>query len=172
MLPCLSNAFPLTRDRTIPLSILRLVYLSQASDSSDVTLDSFDAALVTEIHTNYSIIASCLPFLKPLVDALAIGLISNDIRLREDSGNVKDKINSFGVLGDRGFEKRNLYGWGRSQNSGNTEYISKITAGKHNDVELRGLERYGSQERMVINQTTTTVVTSDPAPNPSPSVDS
>ena len=153
--------------RTIPLTVLRLVYLFKASYSSDLTLSSFDAALIMEIHTNFSVIAACLPFLKPMVDSLAIGLMTNDIRIPVESEEVsrsKDKVNPFALLGGKGFNTRNFYGWTRSQSSG---YTSTVTAGKGHDIELNSLERYGSQERMVINQTKTTVVSSDPIPPPS-----
>ncbi|MCJ1452317.1 hypothetical protein MMC28_002659 [Mycoblastus sanguinarius] len=148
---------------TIPLTVLRLVFLYTAYHSSHTKISSFHTALVTVIYTNYCIIASCLPFLKPLVDSLAVGLMTNDIRVpirSEDSINDKDKFNPFAILSGRnGFKARNAYGWTRSPTS---EYTSTVTAGRDNDVEFRDLERYGSRDRMVINQTKTTVVSSDP----------
>ena len=151
----------LTQRRTLPLVILRLVYLFKADHSSDRTMSSFDTALITVIHANYSIIASCLPFFMPLVDSIAVGLMANNIRVPirfEDSTKKKDKVNPFAILGGEGFSTRNFYGWTRSQNSG---YNATVTAGTENILELQGLERYGSRDRMVINQTKTTVVASD-----------
>ena len=125
-------------------------------------MSSFNAALITVIHTNYSIIASCLTFFKPLIDSLGVGLITNNIRVSvspQDSTEKKDKMNPFAILGGKGFNTRNFYGWTRTQSSG---YSATVTTGTGNDVELQDLERYGSRDRMVINQTKTTVVASDP----------
>lgn len=152
----------LTWCRTAPLVVMRLVYLFKAYHISDITMSSFNATLVTVIHTNYSIIASCVPFLKPMIDSLAIGLMTNDIRVPvrpEKSVKNKDQTNPFAILGGKGFHTRNAYGWTRDPTS---QYTSTVTAGNENDVELGDLERYGSRDRMVINQTTTTVVSSDP----------
>ena len=151
----------LTQRRTLPLIVLRLVYLFKASHSSDRTMGSFDTALITVIHANYSIIASCLPFLKPLADSFAVGLTTNNIGVPirlEDSTKKKDKINPFAILGRKGFSTRNFYGWTRSQSSA---YTATVTAGTANNMELQDLERYGPRDRMVINQTKTTVVASD-----------
>ena len=129
-------------------------------------MDAVNVALITVIHTNYCIVASCLPFLKPLIDSLAIGLMTNDIRVpvrSEESVKDKSKINPFAILsGGKRFQTQNPYGWTRFPAS--SDYTSTVTSRKDNDLELRNLERYGSQERMVINQTKTTVVTSDPIP--------
>lgn len=146
--------------------MLRLVYLNNVIHSPDTTIKAVNVALVTVIHTNYCIIASCLPFLKPLIDSLAIGLLTNDIRVpvrSEDSIKDKSKMNPFAILsGGKRFHTRNAYGWTRFPAS--SDYTSTVTSGKENNIELANLEKYGSQERMVINQTKTTVVSSDPKP--------
>lgn len=153
----------MTRHRTIPLTILRLVYLVRAFRSSDFTKASFNPELITVIHTNYSIIASCLPFLKPFLDSLAIGLMTNDIRIpiNDDPKNktAKDgKMNPFAILGSgsRYAKRTTAYG------SGWTRSIVNTGKGNEQEHELRELERYGSRERMVINQTRTAEVTSEP----------
>ena len=152
------------KSRTIPLSVLRLVYLYKAYSSSDLTASAFDATLVTVIHTNYCIIASCIPFLKPLVDSLSVGLMTNDIRvpIRSEEPTTKrtGKVNPFAILsGGKGYKTRNAYGWTRYPTSG---YTSTVTAGKDIDVEFRDLVGQGSTDRMVINQTRTMAVSSDP----------
>ena len=135
--------------------------------SSDTSIDSVNVALVTAIHTNYCIVAGCVPFLKPLIDSLAIGLMTNDIRVpvrSETSIKDRSKINPFAILsGGKHFQTRNAYGWTRSP--GSSDYTSTVTGGKHNDLELQNLDRYGSQERMIINQTKTTQVYSNPRPH-------
>ena len=96
-----------------------------------------------------------------MVDSLAIGLMTNDIGVPirlEQSNKSKGKINPFAILGGKGFNMRNAYGWTRDPSSG---YTSTVTAGKDNEVELSNLERYGSRDRMVISQTKTIVVSSN-----------
>ncbi|KAM0800486.1 hypothetical protein BDR22DRAFT_852051 [Usnea florida] len=149
---------------TIPFAVLRLVYLSKVYHSNDTTIDAVDVALVTVLHTNYCIIASCVTFLKPLIDALSIGLMTNEIRVPErltESSKDKSRINPFAILGgEKRFTKRSAHGWTRYP--GSSDYTSTVTGGKDNDLELQNLERFGSRERMVINQTKTTEVCSDP----------
>ena len=126
-------------------------------------MDSVNVAIVTVIHTNYCIIAAYMPFLKPLIDSLAISLMTNDIRVlvrSKESIKDKSKINSFAILsGGKRFQTRNAYGWTRFP--GSSDYTSTATSGKDNDVELQNLERCGSQERMVIKQTKTAEVSFD-----------
>ena len=70
-------------------------------------------------------------------------------------------MNPFAILGEeKHYKKRSAYGWTRSP--GSSDYTSTVTGGKDNDLELQNLERFGSRERMVINQTKTTEVHSDP----------
>ena len=154
------HAYVLTQPRTIPLAVLRLVYLYKVYHSSDTAMSAVIAALVIVVHTNYCIVASCLPFLKPLIDSLDIGLMTNDIRvLRRSEESTKDKsrINPFAILSRRKrYRTPNAYGWTRFPTS--SDYPSTVTAGYGNDFEFQNLERHGSQDRMVINQTKTTVV--------------
>ena len=152
----------LTRYRTILLARLRLVYLFQANNFSDLTMTSSNAALTTIIYANYSIIASCLSFLKPMVDSLVVGLLTNDVSVpvdSEESLQKTNRVNPFAILSGRHFNARSGYGGTKSQTSG---YTATATAGKRNDIELLNIERYGSQDRIVIGQTKETVVDSEP----------
>lgn len=127
-------------------------------------IDAVDVALVTVIHTNYCIIATCVTFLKPLIEALSIGLMTNEIRIPErltESSKNKTRINPFAIrCGKKRLERRSAYGWTRYPDC--SDYTSTVTGGKDNSLELENLERFGSRERMVINQTKTTEVHSDP----------
>ena len=108
-----------------------------------------------------------MPFLKPIFDSLSIGLMTNAINIPEErvdessgsrrSGNLDGKINPFAILGGKRHKTRNAYGWTRfPKESG---YTSEVVGGKENGVELEeDLERYGSRDRMVINQTRTVTV--------------
>ena len=140
------------------------MYLYKVYHSSDTTIDTVKAALVTVLHANYCIIASCVPFLRPVVATLTIGLTTNDIRVparSEWSIMDKSKINPFAILsrGER-VQTRNAHGWTRFPAS--SDFTSTVTVGQDKDTELQSLERYGSQNAMIIHQTKTTVVSSDP----------
>ena len=133
------------------------MYLSKVYYSTDTTTDAVDVALVTVIHTNYCIVVTCVTFLKPLSDALNIGLMTNEIHITEtstESSRNKTRINPFSI---RGGKKR-----GGTRYPGSSDYTSTVTGGQDTDLELQNLERFGSRERMVINQTLTTEVHSDP----------
>ncbi|EDN92340.1 predicted protein [Sclerotinia sclerotiorum 1980 UF-70] len=54
----------------LPLLALRLVYLYETIHSTNYTWDTFNLALVTNLHTSLAIILSCIPFSKSIVDSL------------------------------------------------------------------------------------------------------
>ena len=91
----------LTSSRTIPLIILRLIYLLKVFSSLDSTWDSFNLALVTSLHTNVSVIAACISFFKPIIDSLAPGLIANDLHFSPGSNEAQNagtrRWNGFGI---------------------------------------------------------------------------
>lgn len=72
--------------RTLPLVILRLIYLYNLSHTAtDTTWRSFSLALVTVLHADISIVAACIPFFKPIVDSLSVGMIANDLHFSLES---------------------------------------------------------------------------------------
>ena len=160
-----SHAFKLTQTRTIPLIILRLVYFHKAQRSSDTAATSFNFVLVTVIHTNVSVIASCLTFLKPMADSLDVGFMKNDIRvpLGSDDTNVgANRINPFSVSNGRVVNltsNANRYNWDRNPAD---NFTATATAARDQEYQLQGLKQHGSQDRMVITQTKTTDVSSFP----------
>lgn len=138
------------------------MYLYKAYHSSDTRIDAVNVALVTVVHTNLCIVASCVPFLRPVLVSLDTGLITSDIRApvrSEQSIMGISNMNPFAILtGKKSFRRRS--GWTRFPSS--ADYTSTVTGGKDNDVELQFLDRYGSQDRMIINQRKTILVSSDP----------
>ena len=73
----------------------------------------------------------------------------------------KSKINPFAILsGRKCFQTRNAYVW--TGYPASSDYTFTVTGGGDSNLELRSLDRYGSQERMIIKQTKTTVASSDP----------
>lgn len=150
---------------TIPLVILRLVYLHKLYQSTDTTAASFNVELVTAIHTSYCIITCCMPFLKPVMDSLAVGLINNDIALpgrpADDSqqGTSKERFNPFAILsGRQEFVPRRHSGWTKFPTS---DYTSAVITGRDDGIEIRNLGSHSPPEGMVIQQTKTIVQTSD-----------
>ncbi|KAF4630594.1 hypothetical protein G7Y89_g7542 [Cudoniella acicularis] len=79
---------------TAPLTILRLIYILQPATKTDLPFSTFTAAMIMEIHTKYSIIASCIPFLRPLVEALAVGLVTTDVFMPEDGDYAMGSSNN------------------------------------------------------------------------------
>lgn len=67
--------------RVIPLSILRIYYLTSALDASDPTFEFYRPVLTTSIQTNLGIIVACLPFFRPFIESLESGLLTSDLRL-------------------------------------------------------------------------------------------
>ncbi|MCJ1376853.1 hypothetical protein MMC20_008098 [Loxospora ochrophaea] len=65
----------------LPVTILRLVYISSAYHSLDRTYADFNTVITTVVDVNISIILACIPFLKPFVDSLQIGLFNSDPRI-------------------------------------------------------------------------------------------
>lgn len=134
--------------------------------------------MVTEIHSKYSIIASCIPFMRPLVEALAVGLVTNDIFIPEDDKSNPIKENSRRISRVNPFALRkgswtnltrdpHARAGHKSMSAKQGVFTSTISGGSNqvgHGVELEALEsskKYGSEERMVINQTKTTSVSSE-----------
>ncbi|KAB8297773.1 hypothetical protein EYC80_001574 [Monilinia laxa] len=57
---------------TLPLLVLRIVYLYDTINSTNYTRDSFNLALVTNLHTSFAVVLSCIPFSKSIVDSLVL----------------------------------------------------------------------------------------------------
>ncbi|KAA8570775.1 hypothetical protein MFRU_011g01700 [Monilinia fructicola] len=55
---------------TLPLLVLRLIYLYGTINSTNYTWDSFNLALVTNLHASFAVILSCIPFSKSIIDSL------------------------------------------------------------------------------------------------------
>lgn len=77
--------------------MLRMVYLSSASKSSDRTYADFNTAIVTEIDMNLSIIFACFPFLKPVMDGLQTGLLNSDIHILDNKKAATGTDSSLGL---------------------------------------------------------------------------
>lgn len=69
----------LTHTRVIPATVCRLVYLPQALHTSDPTFDYYSFFLCTQLEMNISIVASCVPYLKPFFESLQGGMLSIEV---------------------------------------------------------------------------------------------
>ncbi|KAF5872238.1 uncharacterized protein Bfra_005592 [Botrytis fragariae] len=132
---------------TLPLLILRIIYLYNTIDSTNYTWDSFNLALMTNLHSSFTIILSCIPFSKSIVDSLVVAPhIITDTR----SGVLSsDRL--------KGAERRN-----KSYTRGSSHFLSGITARTTTIVTVaRGeaqelneyISRAESQERMISGST-------------------
>ena len=145
----------------MPLVILRLTYFQQAQRYFGTAANSFNFVLVTVIHTNGSVIASCMTFLKPVADSLEIGLMKNNIRvpLGSDDTNVgANKINPFSISNGREMNRTaNAYRYNWDAKPGDI-FTSTATAASDQEHQLHNLKQSDSQDMMVIKQTKTTDV--------------
>lgn len=71
----------LTQSSVVPVTVLRLVYLSSSLNSADPTFNDFRPVLTTIIQMNLSIIVSCAPFTKFVVSGVQSGLLTSNLRV-------------------------------------------------------------------------------------------
>lgn len=67
----------------VPTAVIRIVYLTKVSNTGDFTLRAWPAALCALIEESLSVIAACIPYLKPFLDSLESGMMNNDQLRRE-----------------------------------------------------------------------------------------
>lgn len=160
---------------TVPLIILRLVYIRgfYSFPNGDPTGDSFNFFLITSIHANMAIILGTIPFAKPVIDALSVGIITNDIAFSVGwdkntagaSGGSKNM--SFGASNTRhgGSSKKALYGWRQASNHFSNAEGGIRSADEEDTLPLKDIKRSGDNNKLVIRETRTMTVTSDDRPD-------
>ena len=78
----------------IAATIIQLVLIYRTAKTSEPFL-SWEVTLSTEIVQCLGIIASCIPYLKPFLESLESGMMSNDdLRRRTISGDARSDLNS------------------------------------------------------------------------------
>ena len=95
---------------TVPLVILRLVFLS-LQPATDPSFSSANTVIVTSAHANVSIIAACIPFFKPVMDAMQSGVMNPDVRIRSGGGEGLGK-GGLHLLQHLDGSGRDFYGYG------------------------------------------------------------
>ncbi|MCJ1248559.1 hypothetical protein MMC30_005777 [Trapelia coarctata] len=161
---------------TIPLIILRLVYIHTTYlFDPNFTWWSYPLFLVSALHANFAIILATIPFAKPIIDSLAIGVISNDIgfdlRGNRNTAGALGKTSSYRLWGGRSSASRVMYGWRKSSVVGNFSSMggeSVFTDERQPGLELKDGTGRGEVEeegeagsRMFIRKTMTTIVPSE-----------
>ncbi|KAH6678530.1 hypothetical protein B0J14DRAFT_325359 [Halenospora varia] len=94
-----------TRIIITPLIIFRLYYLHTASSPSqpDQTFSKYHIYLATTIQLNVAIVATCIPFLKPFLQALNSGGYAGDIEAMDSSYGFGGKLSA--MVSSRGHSK-------------------------------------------------------------------
>ena len=63
--------------------MIQLIYLNQTSNSADPNYDAWSVVICTQFVQAFSIVAACVPYLKPFFLSLESGMIrSDDLRRR------------------------------------------------------------------------------------------
>lgn len=141
---------------TIPLVIVRLVFLFADLDGDplDFTYDSFNTALIMEIHAMFSVIAACFPFTKPLIDSLSTGLLTSDLRSATERSERRSRYFQFGLASLRSRVVTPDHAWlGPSVNGD----LSSLVDGNH-ELSATRMGRRASDGKMMINKTVTTTI--------------
>ena len=158
----------LTRTRTIPLVILRLVYLARQSPI-DPTFSYSDTVIVTSAHANVSIVAACIPFFKPIMDSMQSGVTNSDLRIlnlhRGGGGSVGHSDFHLRYVGSN--SKQNQHGIKSVDSSvenglsGTRRYLDYINSGSNTKRDSSE-----SRQKMIIRaDTTIDIVEEDKARN-------
>lgn len=64
----------------VRLHYLRVMYRTQVGPQWNPTLAETDVAIATGVEMSIAIMVSCVPFLRPLIDALQTGWSNSDVR--------------------------------------------------------------------------------------------
>ncbi|MCJ1361828.1 hypothetical protein MMC16_000928 [Acarospora aff. strigata] len=71
------------RISVIAATIVQLIYLNRAANTSDFTFDHLPFVVCTQVVQNLSVITACIVYLKPFFESLESGMIrSDDLRRR------------------------------------------------------------------------------------------
>ncbi|KAI4221145.1 MAG: hypothetical protein LQ349_007916 [Xanthoria aureola] len=68
-----------TRALLVPITVTRLVYLNNASKSPNHSMVDFPVVMATTLHVYLSVIVTCIPFIKPVMDGLQTGILASNV---------------------------------------------------------------------------------------------
>ncbi|KAF8246428.1 hypothetical protein K440DRAFT_368190 [Wilcoxina mikolae CBS 423.85] len=148
-----------TRALVIPLTILRLIYISSASKSSDKPFDDFNTAVTTEVGMNLAIVLACFPFIKTFMDSVQTGLLTAKLHtaggksVRSGASYAMGSFGSYGKMsaGKNSVAKESTATCRSGQWMDEPNTHTTITAAIREDVESRSSS--GGSDRMIIRQT-------------------
>ncbi|KAL9102559.1 MAG: hypothetical protein Q9163_002309 [Psora crenata] len=140
----------------IPIIIVRLIYLNSSSRSLDHTFDDFATVMISSIHVNLSILAACMPFIKPVMDSLQTGILASDVHATNPNPdrNPKYALRWLGSSSADRTESELITPRDSLHGSRAT-----VTSGESGEPWQRGSSN-GSQERMIIRKMQTVEVQS------------
>jgi len=146
---------------TFPLIILRLVSIMNAS-TNDPVYSLFMPSLYTEIHMCISVIATCVPFLKPFTDSLQTGLLTSDLRTitaaNSSYGNWV-RMRALGKDTPHSSSQKKAYGKPKLRDDTlSTQRTTDIHSTPRDQIHGDNISRGTSEEGLVIQQTTTMTV--------------
>lgn len=153
--PCLSSGASLDHlthsyRSVIAATIVQICFLqSKAASSQDLTFDLWTVVLVTEVVQSLSIIAACIPYLKPFMGALETGMI------RANGGGVS-RVNGFGY----GIRSTN----NQYQKYGNSKGSSKHGQSQTSDVRMDNLG-FAKLEDVIVSRQTAAVSAKGQSPD-------
>ena len=112
----------LTYSRVVIAAAIRIAYLAKESNSgNDMTLKAWPATLCALIVESLSVIAACIPYLKPFLDSLESGMMNNDQLRREGISDLYSRGKSKSTGSSSHQQKKASYDV--SGSSKTTEYL-------------------------------------------------
>ena len=144
--------------RLIPIIVVRLVYLNSASRSADHPFDDFTAVLASSIQANLSVIVTCIPFIKPVMDSLQTGILVSDVHTTVSARQPSYALRWLGN-GSTTRVGSSFNMWPKNSRHGNS---TTATSGGRSEEDRERVLGFGSEERMIITQTRTVAVQSEP----------
>ncbi|TGO08760.1 hypothetical protein BTUL_0193g00120 [Botrytis tulipae] len=132
---------------TLPILILRIIYLYNTIDSTNYTWDSLNLALMTNLHPSFTIILSCVPFSKSIIDSL---IVAPHIITDTTTGVLStDRLKGAGRR-----NKSYIRGTSHFLSGGATRTTTIVTVTGSEAQELNEyISRAESQERMISGST-------------------
>ncbi|KAF7945628.1 uncharacterized protein EAE97_004666 [Botrytis byssoidea] len=134
-------------NRTLPILILRIIYLYNTIDSTNYTWDSFNLALMTNLHSSFTIILSCVPFSKSIIDSLIVAphIITD---------TTSEVLSTDRLKGAGRGNKSYIRGTSHFLSGGATRTTTIVTVSGGEAQELNEyISRAESQERMISGST-------------------
>ncbi|KAJ5538223.1 hypothetical protein N7494_007702 [Penicillium frequentans] len=86
-----------SRSTLIIATIVRLVFLHSAPDSTDMTYSAFETRITTQCVLCVSLITACIPCLKPFLDAFDSGMLGVGLRKRKGGSHSDSYGNSYAL---------------------------------------------------------------------------